>query len=368
MHQVCPLSTTTLMARRCAARAVVTYRSESHASHASLPQIQTMNFRDVTPYLSVPAGRINIAIRPNGASSSSAPLATADLTVAMGKFYTAGFLGNVAGPVGQRVYSRVPIIVNEDVRTKPNPGRFNGLWYRWRYVSTFSLYSVVPARTSLDRGRHTYTHLHVPPSCCSSETNLVIDFRTVAGDPAPPSNVTTAPDAERITNLAPKTVIPISELPSGIAYSFYPCGVGSNAPLANPRLTSTGGFVAVRNLLTREGSVYDFFATGDTLLNAHDYNLQVTYTETPLTFDAVSGCTLAGAAGASFARAPSTSNTGDSDTVTRIDRVTIATLTLLCVSTVILVLLLVIAFSSRVHAPQAAVKTEFAKSAAVPAV
>ena len=91
-----------------------------------------MNFRDVSSYVAVPAGNINIAIRAVGASSSSTPLASADLTVAQGKFYTAGFLGKVAGPVGQRVYSKVPIIVNEDVRTKPNPGRFNGLWYRWR--------------------------------------------------------------------------------------------------------------------------------------------------------------------------------------------------------------------------------------------
>ena len=199
-----------------------------------------------------------------------------------------------------------------------------------------------------------------------SETNLVIDFRTVAGDPVPPANVTEAPDIGRISTLAPKTVIPISELPSGVTYSFYPCGVGSNAPLPNARLTSTGGYVAVRNLLTRESTVYDFFATGDSLLNAHDYNLQVSYTETPLVFDAVSGCTLAGAASASFAQATTSSDT-NSNTVDRVDRVTIATLTLLCVSTVLILLLVVEAFSSRIRVPQAVTKAEFSGAAAVPA-
>ena len=267
-------------------------------------KIQTMNFRDVTSYIAIPPGRLTIAIRSAGALSSSAPLASAELTVAVGKFYTAGFLGTVPGPVGQRVYSQVPIIVNEDVRTVPNPSRFNGLWYRW------------------------------------SETNLVIDFRTIAGDPTPPSGVVSAADSERISILQPKTVIPIAELPSGVPYSFYPCGVGSNAPLANPRLP--GGYVAVRNLVPKNGTVYDFFATGDTLVNANDYNLQVGYTETPLTFDPASGCTLAGAASAAtFAQA------SDTATVDRVDRVTIATLTLLCVCTVILVANLAISVLSR---------------------
>ena len=48
------------------------------------------------------------------------------------QFYTAGFLGMVPGPAGQLVYSRGPVIVNEDVRNVPNPNRFTGLWYRWR--------------------------------------------------------------------------------------------------------------------------------------------------------------------------------------------------------------------------------------------
>jgi hypothetical protein len=86
----------------------------------------------------------------------------------------------------------------------------------------------------------------LPTHALRSETNLVIDFRTVAGDPDPAAGaVTAAPDVERIGALAPKTVIPIGELPTGAVYSFYPVGVGSNAPLANSRLTETGGFVAV---------------------------------------------------------------------------------------------------------------------------
>ena len=124
-----------------------------------------------------------------------------------------------------------------------------------------------------------------------SETNLVIDFRAVRGDPRPSDGVINATDAGRISALAPKTVIPIFELPEG-PYSFYPVGVDSRAPLANPRLTATGGFVAVRNLTTVGGRLYDFFATGDTLLNAHAFNLQVGYTETVVNYDSTSGCTI----------------------------------------------------------------------------
>lgn len=42
---------------------------------------------------------------------------------------------------------------------------------------------------------------------------MAIDFRTVEGDPHP-SVVSGAYDAERITQLLPKTVIPIGELPA----------------------------------------------------------------------------------------------------------------------------------------------------------
>lgn len=263
-------------------------------------KVQTMEFRQVSSYISVPAGRINIAIRAAGASRNSEPLADADFTVAVGKFYTAGFLGSVAAPAGTRVYNSPPIIVNEDVRIVPNVNRFNGLWYRW------------------------------------SETNLEIDFRTVYGDPEPAENVTAAPDASRISDLQPKTVIPIPELPSGTPYSFYPVLLNANAPLPNPRLTQTGGLVAVRNLIPRSGAVYDFFATGDTLLNAHPYNLQVGYTETPVKFDAQSGCTLAGAAvGSGRVQASST------DTTDRIDRVTIASLTIICLIAVLMIVTLI---------------------------
>lgn len=278
-------------------------------------KIQTMNFRDVTTYLAVPPGRNTIAIR-SANQPTSTPLATAEFTAGIGKFYTAGFLGDVPGPAGQRVYSQGPIIVNEDVRTVPNPSRFNGLWYRW------------------------------------SETNAVIDFRTVAGDPANPA---TAADSERISTLQPKTVIPIAELPTGTPYSFYPVLPGSSTPLPNTRLTATGGFVAVRNLTPRDGSVYDFFATGDSLLTAvHPANnLQVGYTETPLTFDPASGCTLvgAGAGGVTkfayaydemelLAAAASTSTAN----VDRVERVSIAALALICVCTVILLANLVFFF------------------------
>ena len=44
---------------------------------------------------------------------------------------------------------------------------------------------------------------------------MVIDFRTIRGDPAP-EHVSGAYDVERITDLTPKTVIPIGELPTGV--------------------------------------------------------------------------------------------------------------------------------------------------------
>ena len=49
------------------------------------------------------------------------------------QFYTAGFLGLVAGPTGPgaAIVSSPPVIVNEDARVVPNVNRFNGLWYRW---------------------------------------------------------------------------------------------------------------------------------------------------------------------------------------------------------------------------------------------
>lgn len=90
-----------------------------------------VSFRTVTDYVQIPSGAVSIGVRPVGAAASTAFSASANFTAAAGKFYTAGFLGNVPGPSGQRVYSRVPVIVNEDVRNVPNPGRFNGLWYRW---------------------------------------------------------------------------------------------------------------------------------------------------------------------------------------------------------------------------------------------
>jgi len=104
--------------------------------------------------------------------------------------------------------------------------------------------------------------------------------------------------------------------------------------------------------------VYDFFATGDSLFNSHAYNLQLGYTETPLTFDPVSGCTLAGAAGASFAQVPQT----DSTTVDRVDRITIATLVLLCVCAVLLVGILVF-IVIRARKSPAVAKPEFTPAA-----
>lgn len=95
-------------------------------------QFKTVSFREVTNYIKIPSGRTTIGIRAAGANASAPLLAWASFNVAAGKFYTAGFLGNVPGPSGQVVYSRTPIIINEDVRVQPNPGRFRGLWYRWR--------------------------------------------------------------------------------------------------------------------------------------------------------------------------------------------------------------------------------------------
>lgn len=190
-------------------------------------QVQSgVTFRTVTPYLQVPSGQVTVGIRPAGAAASTPFSASATLNVASGKvrrggggegggepagsgrwgfprrtgaahffhrrphpplapchpplaqFYTAGFLGMVPAPDGFTPINSAPVLVNEDVRSMPSPGRFSGLWYRW------------------------------------SETNVVIDFRTVGGDPAP-ADVSGAFDVERITDLQPKTVIPIGELPTG---------------------------------------------------------------------------------------------------------------------------------------------------------
>ncbi len=48
----------------------------------------------------------------------------------------------------------------------------------------------------------------------------------------------------------------------------------------------------MRNLTFVAGFVYDFFATGDTLLNVHPYNLQVQKVATALQFDNTTGCTI----------------------------------------------------------------------------
>lgn len=138
---------------------------------SSLQVQSSVTFRTVTNYLQVQPGPMTIGIRPAGAAASTPYSAQANFTAAAGKvrkggkgtarasaelqshvgyglnhvfcvclclspwvqFYTTGFLGNgFGGPQGQLVYSKIPIVVNEDVRNVPNPGRFYGLWYRWR--------------------------------------------------------------------------------------------------------------------------------------------------------------------------------------------------------------------------------------------
>ena len=175
------------------------------------------------------------------------------------------------------------------------------------------------------------------------------------GNPDPVTEVPTAPDAERITILTPKTVIPIAELPSGQSYSFYPVTVGSNNPLANPRLTETGGFVAVRGLTPQANRVYDFFATGDTLLNAHASNLQVGYTETPLSLDSWTGCTvIPGNAAYPPAEQFPVATGINNVTVQRINDVTIATLAMAAISLPLIVISALALFAQRRRAAEPA--------------
>jgi hypothetical protein len=118
---------------------------------------------------------------------------------------------------------------------------------------------------------------------------VAIDFRAIAGNPAAPWGVGNATDIERISNLAAKTVIPYGEIPTGSAYSFYPTGVGSNAPLFNGQ---RGEYVAVTNVNPASRALVDFFATGDSLLASHTNNLALVSQTVTAAYDAPSGCTI----------------------------------------------------------------------------
>lgn len=131
-----------------------------------------------------------------------------------------------------------------------------------------------------------------------SETPVSIDFRAIAGNPAAPWGVGNATDIERISNLAAKTVIPYGEIPTGSAYSFYPTGVGSNAPLFNAQRNE---FVAVTNVNPASRALVDFFATGDSLLASHTNNLALVSQTVTAAYDAPSGCTILNGVGAPVA-------------------------------------------------------------------
>lgn len=246
-------------------------------------------FRGVTSYASVSLprnGAVKIGLKAAGftgaATEGYVAGSTRTFVATAGSFYTVGFQGAVTGPAGQIVQNSNPI-VNPDMRRVPNPSRAQGLWYRW------------------------------------SETDAPIDFRAVAGDPTvtaacnatcntrvsggsgcPACPVTTAPDVERISTLAAKTVIPWSEIPVGTGnYSFFPVTVGNSDPLFNPR---TGTVVGVRALAMKTTSVvnsnprgywYDFFAQGNSLLlPVLENNLEVRSTETWAEYDQTTGCTF----------------------------------------------------------------------------
>lgn len=224
-------------------------------------QLQWPNvpFRGVGAYVGVASGSVTLGVRAAG--TTGAFIVEKTFTAAPGRAYTVGFTGPLAGPTGQ-IVSNTPPIVIEDAVQVPNPGRWRGLWYRW------------------------------------SETPVDVDFRVIAGNPAPMNiagnNVSVAMDVARLSKLIAKTVIPIPETVPGV-FSFYPTVVGSNDPLFNAQRNE---YVRIANLTTVAGRLYDFFATGDSLLAAHPNNLALVYTENTATFDTTSGCTLiAGASG-----------------------------------------------------------------------
>jgi hypothetical protein len=243
-------------------------------------QFASVSFRTVTAYVSVPANTVT-RVGIKNVTSTGAYVASATFAAPSGSFFTVGFGGPLAGPVGQ-VASNTNPTVNVDVRRVPNPGRGTGLWYRW------------------------------------SETPAMIDFRAVAGNPlnsdcnatcisylqggngCPTCAITLAADAERISDLVAKTVIPLSEFEEGV-YSFYPVLPGRKDPLWNARFNNNqGGVVGVRGLTVTgavaiangaRGTWYDFFAQGDSLLNANANNLEVKYTATTVEYDRRDGCT-----------------------------------------------------------------------------
>lgn len=244
--------------------------------------VRDATFRTVTPYASVRGGNdVSVGIKASGSTSSSPYVSVANFAAPINSFFTVGFTGPLPGPDGQVAQNTNPI-VNPDMRRVPNPGRGSGLWYRW------------------------------------SETPATIDFRAVAGDPmnddcnvtcinylsggngCPTCAITTALDVERISDLLAKTVIQLSEFEAG-TYSFYPTLPGRNDPLWNVRFNGgAGGVVGVRALEVEgaeeiqggaRGMWYDFWAQGDSLLNANPNNLEVKATVTVVEYDTTNGCT-----------------------------------------------------------------------------
>lgn len=134
----------------------------------------------------------------------------------------------------------------------------------------------------------------------NTDCNVTCISYLSGGNGCPTCAITLAKDQERISDLIGKTVIQLSEFETG-TFSFYPTLVGRNDPLWNVRFNGgAGGVVGVRNLNV-EGAVpitngargvwYDFWAQGDSLLNANLNNLEVYATSTRVEYDTMTGCT-----------------------------------------------------------------------------
>lgn len=72
-------------------------------------------FRGVSPYVSVKGGAVSIGIKASGSTSSSPYVSTSNFKAPVNSFFTVGFTGPLAGPVGQVAQNTNPII-NPDMR------------------------------------------------------------------------------------------------------------------------------------------------------------------------------------------------------------------------------------------------------------
>lgn len=72
-------------------------------------------FRAISDYVSVRSGTVSVGLKAVGSTPSSPYVSQASFNAPINSFYTVGFAGPLAGPVGQ-VAQRTNPIVNPDMR------------------------------------------------------------------------------------------------------------------------------------------------------------------------------------------------------------------------------------------------------------